>query len=366
VTSHVWQDIRALRAAPTGLAQSDKGRRAVFAAALGQAEELAVAAAAVSYAARPLPMFYALSQAGRAISAAHTQDRYEISGHGLDFTQRGKALEKTLFGIVAPPEARSEKTCKHCGEVTSPAGNPPRQAFQVVTEATGSPQLAGPAELGALWAANPDLRAVGTPEGMGEWLRSVDGIVEVRPNPNLAISREDDTVFMVGLPAGSGREVSEALKAYPSLAGAVPLASGPHGLFRAGPDDVVFEMVGDDGESRIVVSKPGRTGYLTPGERRAHIESMFSIVEVNERLPLKPTPSLVGFAQPPVGSGLSPSPLMLWWALLLGMSSLARYYPAAWTEAINLDGSRLAVPLQQVLDVAATRVPARILAALRG
>jgi hypothetical protein len=55
----------------------------VFGAALQQFEELMDAAASVGYAARPLPLFYAISQAGRAIAAVHADDPWELSGHGL-------------------------------------------------------------------------------------------------------------------------------------------------------------------------------------------------------------------------------------------------------------------------------------------
>ncbi|WP_371878886.1 YaaC family protein [Amycolatopsis roodepoortensis] len=57
---------------------------------------------------------------------------------------------------------------------------------------------------------------------------------------------------------------------------------------------------------------------------------------------------------------------MLWWALLLGLSSLTRYEPAAWSAAIDLDASELAVPLEQVLEIAEDRLPTRILESLRG
>jgi hypothetical protein len=53
---------------------------------LNQAEELAVAASAVTYAVRPLLLFYSLSQAGRAIAAAHLREKAELRGHGLSFT----------------------------------------------------------------------------------------------------------------------------------------------------------------------------------------------------------------------------------------------------------------------------------------
>jgi hypothetical protein len=57
---------------------------------------------------------------------------------------------------------------------------------------------------------------------------------------------------------------------------------------------------------------------------------------------------------------------MLWWCLLMGLSSLARYYPAAWTNAIDLGGSELAVGLERLLDAAERQVPIRILDELKG
>jgi hypothetical protein len=75
-------------------------------------------------------------------------------------------------------------------------------------------------------------------------------------------------------------------------------------------------------------------------------------------------PEEVGYALPKVGGGAAPHPLMLWWALLLGLSSFARYEPAAWTAAIDPSTSALAVGLERVLDIAQERVPARVLAAL--
>jgi hypothetical protein len=55
---------------------------------------------------------------------------------------------------------------------------------------------------------------------------------------------------------------------------------------------------------------------------------------------------------------------MLWWALLLGLSSLARYEPAAWTRALDLDQSELAVGLERVLDFADEWVAKRLLSEL--
>ena len=142
MTDASWRAIQALRAAPTGMAGRDRQRRRIFTAALIQAEELAVAASAVTYAVRPLLLFYSLSQAGRAIAAAHLKAKAELSGHGLSFTCDPIAILKST---VLPP-----------GEQGA------RGAFQDVATSTGSLGL-NPAELGALWAGNPDLQHVPVP-----------------------------------------------------------------------------------------------------------------------------------------------------------------------------------------------------------
>lgn len=46
------------------------------------------------------------------------------------------------------------------------------------------------------------------------------------------------------------------------------------------------------------------------------------------------------------------SPLLIWWVLLFALSVLARYEPAAWRRALDPDHSRIAVPLEQLLDEA--------------
>lgn len=64
--SNTWalSVIRATRAEPPGRAGSDPDRRATYGAALQQFDELLAAAAVAGHASRPLPLFYALSQAG--------------------------------------------------------------------------------------------------------------------------------------------------------------------------------------------------------------------------------------------------------------------------------------------------------------
>jgi len=167
----------------------------------------------------------------------------------------------------------------------------------------------------------------------------------------------------VDLPGETGAQITNALKPYPTLREAFGLKQGTTGGKRAGATDRVIrgEALGRD-RATIAVDAPTE---VTMAELWRRQRALVSIVEIDERQPAYPTPALVGFALPEIAGGPSPFPLLLWWALLLGLSSLARYEPAAWTAAIDLDASELAVGLERVLDVATERVPARILATLR-
>jgi YaaC-like Protein len=79
-----WRGLRALRADLLQLAGKGE-RRKVFSAALEQAEQLFRRAASLGYASRPLNLFYGLSQAGRALSAAHDpqQSTWRLHAAGL-------------------------------------------------------------------------------------------------------------------------------------------------------------------------------------------------------------------------------------------------------------------------------------------
>jgi hypothetical protein len=66
--SEPWSVLRGLRANPPGRAAEDDRRRSVFAASLEQAEQFLSAAVDVGHATKPVQLFYALSQAGRAIA----------------------------------------------------------------------------------------------------------------------------------------------------------------------------------------------------------------------------------------------------------------------------------------------------------
>jgi nitroreductase len=76
------RSLRALRHNPPGYAKQG-ARRTTFQSALEQCEQFLDAASATGYATRPVQLFYALSQAGRAI----------VLHHRASVTRRGRSAD---------------------------------------------------------------------------------------------------------------------------------------------------------------------------------------------------------------------------------------------------------------------------------
>lgn len=352
--AEAWRDIRALRAQPTGLAAADPDRAAWFKAALRQAEDLAVAADATDYATSPLTLFYAVEQAGQAIVQARKLDVSEAAtSHGLSLQP---PLAGLLTSLMCPPRPRQG------ARPGKPGG------FQDVCATIGSPSLAVCTELGALWAANPDLADVAIPATLGSWARPLEGRLGSRwllprhdgsvrdPATELTTTGGDATV-QIDVPGGTAAEVLQVLAGYPSLAGARPLKMGPGGNRFANGSDMVLRNTDISPWSPLAY-----VGVPAPHAIALHdywrlLDGLFSVTEERNG-------EVHGIALPAVGGHPAPVPLMLWWALLLGLSSLVRYYPTAWTRAIDLDTSVLAAPLREVIDLAKVQIPERLLSAL--
>ena len=58
--------------------------------------------------------------------------------------------------------------------------------------------------------------------------------------------------------------------------------------------------------------------------------------------------------------------LVTWWALLFGLSKLARYHPDAWLSMLDVDHSNEATTLEAILHEGLTVVPSLVLNALTG
>jgi YaaC-like protein len=329
-----WQRIRGLRAQPPARVKGERAR--VFVSALEQAEQLVNAAADVGPAASPLLLFYALSQAGRAIAAARLDDPWRLSGHGLKAPAPGDPSAGLLHRVVKPENGEGSK------------GR--RQAFAGVAEATGSGQLSSALELGAAWAAIPELMPP-LPQPPLEDARWIRPLRVYRPMFDAAHMRLADMrpleLLIDGLPDADLDTLLQCLGDYPTAQGAY-----------------MWHTLGM--RKDVLITQPSAVGMLP----------VFCWPNVPTNVQLRArhlngiAPDYRGLGTrlllPRAGGKDALSPLMLWWLLLFGLSSIARYDPELWIAALNTNNSRLAVPIEAALDAAVEALPELILDALAG
>jgi hypothetical protein len=309
----IWDWLRLTRSEPPGAAAGDEQAAAIFRAALQQFEELMRAAGAAGPAGRPLPLFYALSQAGRAIVATRGNEQHR--GHGLTVEQ---PADNVLDTMIRPVER----------------GRIPGQ-FQSVSRVLGSPILADPVALGALFASLPEtgneiLLAVHWPRPLSVWLATEP----VVPNPgweHIMVKFDDG----VRTPA----DVTETLRHYPiAAAGRLALAEAYMRL-------------------PMLPREPTPTGLAIRMMLQGNIDEVAPQYRVIGRRWLRP--AIVGNTTPP-------NPLMTWWALLFALSMLARYQPVAWAQALNVDSSPVAVALERAMRKAIDALPQLVAEAVFG
>lgn len=119
--------IRALRAMPPMRTATGTNRRRVFAAAPGQFAELLAAAASVGPVNGPMPLYYALNQAGRAIVAALQQPDRRWQPHIHWLRIEGPGDHRLQCTKISPQRTRDERP----------------GSFQLLAEAIGAAVLPG-------------------------------------------------------------------------------------------------------------------------------------------------------------------------------------------------------------------------------
>jgi hypothetical protein len=313
--------LRGTRASPPGLAVGDRDRRDTHGAALQQFDELMAAARAVSAVSRPIPLYYSLHQAGKAIVAAWAAKDWKVAGHGLAQDTSAEALWRSdvLFFRIRPRG---------------------QGVFGAVASLLGDSGLTGSVELGALWSSLPEIE----PPPDGRWLRALPVYAE----SNLPFASGDSSPFrgyvpVHTLPVGSATALTSLLGAYPHAAGAAA----------EGDDAGLIMDITPEGPSASVMWPAPEVDAETEELNWAEMRKAY----VSERLPLYLRTEEFWLV-PPVGDGSDQlRPVLLWWALLHGLSLLARYEPAAWRAALDLDYSPIADPLANLLDQALEIVP---------
>lgn len=284
--------------------------------ALEQFEELLGAAAAATPGVRPLPLFYALSQAGRAIAAARLPDAWKLRGHGLSCPD------------LSPPNVLD------LAIEFKPRSKAPPDSFHGVAAATQSATPTEPVRLGALWAALPDANSL--LENDTGW---PEALLVVVPELTASLLERFDRVSVGVLSRRhpDGASVVDVLDRYPY------------------------------GDETGVQAVPGAgiVANWTPAGRALAVhwptdeETVSGRMNTLDRI-VPVTPGGARWWRPLVG-GVPMSDLMMWWALLYGLSMLARYEPAGWNAMLDLDRDPLAAALIRLMEDAIDVVPALVL-----
>jgi hypothetical protein len=313
-----------MRSNPPALAQGEfEDRKLVFQAALAQAEELWDAAAVGGPASRPLPLFYCLSQAGRAVCAAWTES--------LDWRPRFHGLGRQESDDPTP-ERRVFDYAAHATAQT-------RGAYSMLAAATRSPTFDGQTSVADFWASLPGFP---TPRSIfGERPRCL--MIETVQAPD----DERPLFTRVAVPTHcilrfSAVDVAQLPMIYPTMAGIEQDGSRPS-VFGLG-EEPIYRFRREDGVLRPIHEV---------AERPFYAEDFLSS-------------SLV--VRPRVGTGAAgpPSDFLTLYALVWCLSELARYYPDTWVGALDPDRSPAAVILEEGLDLALEHTPRLISEALRG
>lgn len=313
MTDQDWmlRNIRGTRANPPGLAAKDEERKSIYSAGLEQFEQLLAASQSTPPSALPLPLFYALSQAGRAIVAARG-DCPRVDGHGLSQDRQQPQPSDLLHRKIKRTPSRSGL-----------------DAFGAVSRAINSPDIHGSLEIGALWVALPGTHRI--PENA--W----------RQNWRTALSVLDETDY-------------RAIQLGLTVIRAMSFSGNPY----LGPMDSLvdrYPSIPQGARMRPLSGNenldPGNWGMNIAWQAEGPLEAV-ALVDPsvpNESKSLLPT-------LPEQSAVLNP--LMTWWILLFGLSVFARYEPELWMEVLEIDRSPLAVPLESVLQQALVAVPALV------
>jgi hypothetical protein len=321
------RQIRARRAQRQGLI--GEGREATYGSALEQFEQLLSAAGQVGYATRPLLLYYALSQAARALAAVRVVDAWSLRGHGLGW--RDSKDTDVLVRCVVHKRAKPRPNA--------------RDAFDGLSSAIGSPMPSAPMAIGALIAALPEIDVPLRGDAVKPWPRPLEVVFEVEVSDSLlATFRKDVVGYLIGAKATTPAELSDQLKQYPAAAGAVPDSYDHQGEAR-----LVVQHVAKLGRAPTVAWPPACGRFAGP----ASLDAIAGRYWTGRRLLF-----------PDVGKAGGLSPLAIWFALLYALSMLARYEPAAWRAALDTDQSATAATLEAALNAALEAVPQLVLEAL--
>lgn len=333
--------LRMLRASRPKRAKTG-ARSRLFGASLHQAEELWRAAGAASPKGSPLLYFYGLSQAGRAICAASRRNDWEPrSSHGLRVKFEAPSVDDEFD--LDKVRISLQGSGGLVRQVAEPLGSPLIQAEVTLTEVlTSLPEKLLHADQrgypGVLEASN--LLGASAEWGIrvGPLPRSFEAAritVPAVPGNNLEYTK---------VVSPSSDYVKQWLGAYPQLArlgdcrvGAVETGFGKD-------DEYFIRLYWDD--------------LGANDEYSAQVRWFRELIDIEQSYDAGLILPILG------GSEGALDPIISWWLTLYSLSVLARYHPAAWAQALDVDRSPVAVPLEHILETAKVSVPNLLFKAL--
>ncbi|MFJ1634165.1 MULTISPECIES: YaaC family protein [Streptomyces] len=333
--AEVWRELRGLRSGVAGPAGSDPQRRSVFNASLEQAQQFTEAAANAGPATRPVQIFYALSQFGRAISAASRLTvgiEWRLKGHGIGTKNLDASKGVAAVGVTPTAKGSLPGVARALGVPSFEAGAEVNlgQLWPLIPETHGVP-LPGAGGVKAMYMSQSGVRYE---EGQG-WVQ-----VHVMPVSNgvrQAAERDPATLetFLARYPTLDGWSRKEI----------------------AGAQAVSWEEQSNGFQQKLMIYVPDEKGGPEARDGgRATVRAKATAYRGPDDLFLFPS---IGAMQEPV------HPLLVWWALLFGLSMLARYEPEHWASIVDIDHSSDANAVEHLLDEAVAVVPHLALLAIQ-
>jgi hypothetical protein len=342
----VWSALRKSRQGPPGaasegyagnldpttreLTREGAARVGTYRAALEQAEQLMTAAAATGPAARPLSLFYALSQFGRAIAAAapalETENReFRLLGHGLKVKDMDGVDEVGLASVsVAGTKSGSFPSIAKALHAS------PMKTENTIGQVLGWVPFSSRFDLeGTSLPATPALELHSVyPASDGVHLVTVAGVRYKVLADEPTHNNGQGSLPRQFLPDDA--DLADELVRFPALAG----------WAWSNPTPAATSVrLGQTGNWDVTLQLP------SPGN---------SIRDIRRRSVFYRG---VNYAYPAVSDGLTIHPFLAWWQVLFALSMLARYQPNEWLTLIDINRHKDAVPIESILTFSQVAVP---------